>query len=598
MSYLVRLAYDDGEFKEGDHPRDKDGKFATGSGGGGSSAPVKYNVTNSLKGVMKVAGFTKTKTPTKIGNQELHTYVHPSGAKIIVHPPAPGQMFSSKFAVKTGEKETTGEGTAALNKIIQQAVAKAEEKKPSVTHEPPATALHEMGFKFDPYNSDLEGGFKIYKTDTGVVASFNVDTGDWVIADKDKELASGKSKATMNVALSLENVTKAVEKKTDGDVHLPPASALLDNHYIYQKQEGSVITYSDGIENIKVNIKTGGWAKQETTSGVLTHSGEDIKSLENVLKSASEMKGPSSNLQKAETMEKSLPGYGEGVVHKSEDGDIWKYTNGNKTVEFNPKDDTWLAVTPGHLTKTGKGIDNLKKLMAGETAVFKNNEYPWQNSSLSTMIKAPETAEQKAAKAAQLEKQKKAQEEHNKKIEESQKAEKGQHELKAKLKAVATKPTPSQKAGIKAYTGSHYRAINDALRYPDENSSDLKANKERISELNGYLMGNSFPEDCTLYRKVDGQYAKILKSIMHVGGKFYEPAFASCSTHESAWSGSVKFVISVKKGQVGASVVEHSAQGPNSSENEVVLPTMSGFMVTKIEGNIIHVSLDQNHHPL
>ena len=142
---MARLAYDDADFKEQDHPRDKGGKFTSGGGAGGGAAvkpASSYKVTNTVKAALKTGGFTKTATPTVIDGQELHTYLHPSGAKVIVHPPKEGQGYSSKWQALQPGKETGGvspvlEGTPALMKLFNIAVEKAQATPEPVASAPP-----------------------------------------------------------------------------------------------------------------------------------------------------------------------------------------------------------------------------------------------------------------------------------------------------------------------------------------------------------------------------------------------------------------------------------------------------------------------------
>ena len=97
-----------------------------------------------------------------------------------------------------------------------------------------------------------------------------------------------------------------------------------------------------------------------------------------------------------------------------------------------------------------------------------------------------------------------------------------------------------------------------------------------------------------LSRKVSGDYAKILQSMLITGAKFVDHGYVSTSTNHGTWSGSLKMNITVKKGQKGAYVDEMSA---NQGEKEMILPRGSAFVVTKFDrkAGVVDVVLDQSH---
>jgi len=86
-----------------------------------------YIVNSHVGMVISKAGFKKVKSPTG----EL-TFQHPSGAKVVIHPPASGKKSSSKWTHEAGGGMTKGEGIA-LEKILSKAVDMTKTApKPSV----------------------------------------------------------------------------------------------------------------------------------------------------------------------------------------------------------------------------------------------------------------------------------------------------------------------------------------------------------------------------------------------------------------------------------------------------------------------------------
>ncbi len=272
---------------------------------------------------------------------------------------------------------------------------------------------------------------------------------------------------------------------------------------------------------------------------------------------------------------------GEGYGKPSSEGPIFTFKKDNgATVEIDVKSGKWLAKTPGHMTKEGEGGAALMQLLSGQPAILKKGDpQPWKNSSATTLV--PDSPEVAAKKAAE------------------QKAQAEAHAAEQKLagQASATQtmlgnaapdPTPKEKSAVAKYTGSAYHAWNDKLRH------DPDFHDEATKNVDSYLHRSEFPEDVTVFRKVSGDYSKILKSILITGTKFVDHGYISTSTHKGTWSGDMQWVITVKKGQKGASVKKLSHY---SGENEVLLPRGSAFVVKSFDRKtgVAHVELDQSH---
>lgn len=285
----------------------------------------------------------------------------------------------------------------------------------------------------------------------------------------------------------------------------------------------------------------------------------------------------------------------KGFNWKGQDGPVISYekSNGAK-VEFDTSSGDWLLKTPGYTTKKGNGKDDLMKLTSGEKAYQKpDGKYSWENTSEETIKpESPEAASKKAAALqAAKEAQAKKQAEHQEKHAAEYAKQAGYEKTLATLQKAAPSPSTTQKAAISKYTNGAYDSMNTALR----SGQMPKSYSENVKQLDTYLSGAKFPEDATIYRKVDGEYAKFIKSVAAFpGAAFVDRGFISTSTHQGVWSGSMQMVITVKKGQSGAAVKQWSQ---HSGENEVILPRNTMFKVTKMEdgGNTLHVEIDQSH---
>jgi hypothetical protein len=98
----------------------------------------------------------------------------------------------------------------------------------------------------------------------------------------------------------------------------------------------------------------------------------------------------------------------------------------------------------------------------------------------------------------------------------------------------------------------------------------------------------------TLYRKVGGDYAKILMSTMMKGTSFVDRGFISTSTSEGMWSGELQMVIKCPKGSKGAAIKRLSS---HPGEHEVLLARNSILVVEEYNAGAkrMTVRLDQSH---
>jgi len=248
------------------------------------------------------------------------------------------------------------------------------------------------------------------------------------------------------------------------------------------------------------------------------------------------------------------------------------FKKGDAKVEFDLDKDTWLASTPGYQTKEGSGAENLADLLAGGKATEKNGEFTWKNSSKTTL--AAGTSSGGAAPSGNTA---------------NEPPENATHKMLAKAAPAAS---DAEEKAISDYTGSSYKAWNNSLRHdPHFAATDM-----RTKRLDQYLARATIPEDVTLYRKIGGEFAQHLFSVLFEGAKYSDKGYSSTSTHEEVWHGEVKMIIDVKKGAKGASVKAISAHG---KENEVLLARDTRYIVNKIDHatKTLHVSIDQDHVP-
>lgn len=500
------------------------------------TATEKDYIVNSHVGkVINSAGFKKTKDDAS-GNL---TYVHPSGAKVVVHPPASGKKSSTKFTHynKDDPFGASGEGVGAIQKLLNQTVKAAEAKPVPVQQHSQKkdddTVLASHGFK--PAVETF--GKTTYKTPSGDDLMFYHNDKSFVLKHQDGTETVGQGVPEIHAAMN----------KYDKEM---------------KKGKSSVVP---SAEVPKVGA---------------TPMSEELKPY---------VKGEAVNLPAY------LSNKGYGAPEKK--GDVAIFKKGDATVEVDAKTGKWLSKSPGNQAKEGEGAGSLSVLLSGKKPA---KPYPWTSTSTETLYVDPDAAK-KAAAAKKEEAAKKAKanaaaaEAHAKKAAEfgeyMKKVDEANASASATQKALqeaAPKPNSKQEGAIGSYTGSGYQSWNDKLRHTP-GFVDAKT-----EAMDAYLHSAVFPKDVTIFRKVSGDYSKILKSIITEGTKFVDHGYVSTTTHSGTWGGDMQFVITVKAGQRGASVKNWSS---HSGENEVVLPRSSGFVVKKFdrESGVAYVELDQSH---
>lgn len=550
--FIVRIAQDDAgaNFKEGDHPRDETGKFTAG----GSSAP-SYNVTNSLKPALKEAGFSKTKQHSQFEGkgESLHTYVHPSGAKVIVHPPESGK-FSSKFSTikpgSVGPKQ--GEGSSALAKLLKTAVEKAQA----------SSFLDETGIKEEVEEPP--------SSVAGSKAAEALGAAGWTFSHETTETDSDDQDETTQVFFDNKGGTIKLDPNTMGWMFTAPGM-------------GGGTNFGQGYASLKEHLDKAKAPPPVPSESNLTPSMTKFK--DDAVKHA--FKGGFS--------------FEGNTITNLKEGSIKFENDKGAKLEINAKTEEWLLQTPGFNTKEGKGADNLSKILSGEPAVQVGNEWPWQNSNKTSLKEGTPAAAPSPAAALKPTPPK-----PTAKPDPILAAVSHLPDKKATIAALEKAAHPmnnAQKGAIKNYTGHHYDSINNHLRHGkalEEPGSEQKA----IDNLQEYLLNGQAPEDLVIYRKVTGTYSQILRSIMYEGGSFQEKGFSSTSADPEVWHGDMQFVISIKKGQKGSYVDASSA---HSGEKEFILPKDTRYSVKKIHtvqpgqptyGGVnyrVHVEIDQSH---
>lgn len=132
-------------------------------------------------------------------------------------------------------------------------------------------------------------------------------------------------------------------------------------------------------------------------------------------------------------------------------------------------------------------------------------------------------------------------------------------------------------AMIIAYTGSSFREVNSQLRQGIMTPEQYKYTKA----LNGAL-DKLPPYVGTCYRKAD--VPKATAANFKPGFIVPERAFTSSSKNEDIWSGDYHYVIESKGGRDVQKLSSHGG------EAEVLFKANTHFMVTKVDGNKIHMT--------
>lgn len=510
---IARLAHDEA-FIESQHPRDNAGKFSAGGGNGGQ-APQPANVSSTLTGIFKSAGFKKVK---KTGPNGEAIYAHPSsGVHVKVHPAPAGKKWSSKWtSSKGGNTDVSGEGSS-LAKLLRVAVEKAQAKKAEAAAPTPTQ-----------------------------------QTATSKAPDVDVSLLVGQSKGEVSDVLADEGYLPA-DVSDDGDYSFFNYNDEDDESQIMafnnKTKQGYFVDSYQAPKNIGAPK---GWSQAETAAPAPSLTTQTIQ-----------------NIQASGQAFKEL-GYKPADVNGAE---VIYHKDGGAKIKYNAETGDWVAATPGHLTKEGKGLPDLQALLGGDGVP-------------KTVKNSQQVIQTQAEKTAMTEAQKKQQASV---AEAAQKANKANASY-TKMKDQAPHPTATQQTAITKYSGSAYSQWNDKLRHdPNFAKSD-----PLTTHLDSYLTNATFEEEVTVYRKVDGEYAKILKSIIFEGTKFIDRGYVSTSAGTNKWHGSMTFKITCPKGTKGAAIGKWSH---HPGEQEVLLPRNSAFVVKSWDpnSNVVHVELDQSH---
>jgi hypothetical protein len=142
--------------------------------------------------------------------------------------------------------------------------------------------------------------------------------------------------------------------------------------------------------------------------------------------------------------------------------------------------------------------------------------------------------------------------------------------------------TPVEAAHVVAYSGSQYRQTNAALR-AGTMTEELFKHVEALDTALGKLPGH---DGETVWRKAD--LSPMIAEKYKPGHVVTEWGFTSTSKKQGTWSGDYRFTIETKKsGSAGKDIVNLSSHG--DSEAEVLFKSGTRFLVTKREGNKIHM---------
>lgn len=521
---IMQLAHDEA-FIESQHPRDQGGKFSAGGGNGGQ-APQPAQVSSTLTGIFKAGGFKKVK---KTGPNGEAIYAHPSsGVHVKVHPAPAGKKWSSKWtSSKGGNTDVSGEGSS-LAKLLRVAVEKAQAKKAEAatpTATPSAAPVKSSDL-------DLSGASSYHEAvdaldEEGYSPAGVSDDGDYSFFNYDDENDESQ-------IMAFNNKTKL--------------GYFVDNYHA-PKNVGA----------------PKGWSQAETAASApvsaLTPTGNT-----NDLTTEAEKSGYNAVVDYLKGKDYTFLG------PAGETSGAFGTPAGAK-VMMDYKTGDWVASTPGHMTKEGKGAQTLQALFSGKIEPgVKNSQQVVQTNTEKAYAAEMAKQSQEKAKVSNA-KAHAANAQYN------------------KMKEYAAHPTAQQQTAISKYSGSAYNALNEQLRHNQETGH----NNKTVKDLDSYLMNSTIPETVTVRRGVSGEYAKILKSIIFEGTKFIDRGFVSTSAKEGwDWGSGMTFEIEVPAGSKGAAIGKWSH---HSHEMEVLLPRGSAFVVTHYDpkNNLVKVRLDQDH---
>lgn len=347
-------------------------------------------------------------------------------------------------------------------------------------------------------------------------------------------------------------------------------SLRAEQEYHFSSKSGSTIHYESGNKKISFNGSTNEWSAH--VGGEKVASGTGKKSIVDYLKNGEVTKAEAKPATSAKTEKKSaapakakentsgagtiVESHGYSLTSLKDDDIIAEYTKGDKTIQVNQQTGEWLSKSPGNMTKKGMGAENLDILLSGVSPTGKVGKWGYTHQ---TSLGSSKTSSSEAKQH-------------------------GSTETMQKLIAAAPSASSSQSKAIKSYCGPSYHTINGELRgHPPKTTA-------QVEHIDAWLNKATFPEDVTLYRKVGAAYASVLRGSLIEGSKFIDHGYSSTSTHEGAWHGDLKFVITAKKGQKGGAVKHIS---PSPHENEVLLPRDTIYIVDKIDktNSVVHLRI-------
>jgi len=253
--------------------------------------------------------------------------------------------------------------------------------------------------------------------------------------------------------------------------------------------------------------------------------------------------------------------YNGKFYHKSASGD---------KVSYDPAADTWITLSAGSVTAQGQGAESLSKYLSENKA---------KPAAQGTMAAAPVSTSHASTATA-------------KKYGDVIPAEKFSFASSGIANETAL-PT-KVKESIRAYKGSSYQTINNAMRFnesfdPDTVSSNTMAHILNLQRAFAAVAPST--KDVTVGRKItsDGLMAMAkdagLASLtdLKAGMILREPGIVSTSHDQHVWSGDVKFEIKLPKGSKAIDISETVTL--HQSEQEVLLGPDSKLKIHEVKQN-------------
>lgn len=531
---------DAGEWKEHEHPRNKQGEFAKSGGGAAPKPAAKFTVTKYVNQPIKAAGF---KPAGSEGGAKV--FEHPSGAKVLVHPPPEGQQYSSKWtSLKPGKTPISGVGGG-----IAQLLARSQS---TPSQPPPASPLKA---KAAPKPKPKPPASLPAAGQTAIGAP--VELGQMKLVGP----ALGSNPGGVFEA---PDGAKFYVKRTKSGAH---AQNEMLAAALFHAAGGDTLEYHPAKDDHTAVVTA--WREPDKAGGVNSFTAEEKKAAAANFAThawlanwdAVGLKGDNMAVMQGKPVALD---FGGSLLFRAQ-GASKGAAFGDSVEELDTlRDPAKNAAAAGLF---GQMTD--KEIEASAAKVFalhpdKIRELvdkhgpgdPAGKKQLADKLIA--RREDLAQRVGQLGKPQVAKYLHQPSTFPAQ----YQEHIKS-----APAATPAEAKAITTYSGSSYVSLNGQLR-----DSYGEASNPTIEALRGWLAKASLPEQINVTRKLNDDFGKKLTTVIEPGVEFVDHGFAS-SDH---WTGTVTCKITLPKGAQAAPIGQYSS---NPHEHEILIQAGSRYHV-------------------